>query len=357
MIFRSTLRSLSKEPGFVATSIVTLALGIGASTAIFSVIESVLLRPLPYGDAERLVVVWETEPDRVELNVSGANLIDWQDQNASFDGLAAFTPVMLTRGDGEIPERLAGVEVTPNFFDVMDVLPHIGRRFTDDPTDAETVILSYEYWERASGALGDTLTLNDRNYTVIGVTPPGFKIPFENAHLWTRSPNRVPTPPIDVGVAPEELRGLHWLRTIARLKQDVIESAQADLDVIAARLATTYSDDNAQRGIQIVPLHEQITGDVRPALFVLFGAVGFLLLIACANVANLLLARASGREKEIAIRASLGATRGRIVMELLTESLVLALTAGALGLMLSHALMRWILVLGPGNVFRLDAST
>ena len=264
---------------------------------------------------------------------------------------------MLTRGDGEIPERLAGVEVTPNFFDVMDVLPHIGRRFTDDPTDAETVILSYEYWERASGALGDTLTLNDRNYTVIGVTPPGFKIPFENAHLWTRSPNRVPTPPIDVGVAPEELRGLHWLRTIARLKQDVIESAQADLDVIAARLATTYSDDNAQRGIQIVPLHEQITGDVRPALFVLFGAVGFLLLIACANVANLLLARASGREKEIAIRASLGATRGRIVMELLTESLVLALTAGALGLMLSHALMRWILVLGPGNVFRLDAST
>ena len=356
MILRSTLRSLSKEPGFVATSIVTLALGIGSSTAIFSVIESVLLRPLPYGDAERLVVVWETEPDRDELNVAGANLIDWQDQNASFDGLAAFTPVLLTRGDGDLPERLAGVEVTPNFFDVLDVLPHLGRRFTDDPTDAETVILSYEYWERASGALGDTLTLNDRNYTVIGVTPPGFKIPFENADLWTRSPNRVPTPPIDVGAAPDELRGLHWLRTIARLKRDVtIESAQADLDVIAARLATTYSEDNAQRGVQIVPLHEQITGDVRPALLVLFGAVGFLLLIACANVANLLLARASGREREIAVRAALGATRRRIVTELLTESLLLAMTAGALGLMLSHALTRWILVFGPGDVFRLDA--
>ncbi len=322
MIFRSTLRSLSKEPGFVATSIVTLALGIGASTAIFSVIESVLLRPLPSGEAQRLVV-WETEPDRPELNVAGANLIDWQDQNASFDGLAAFTPVLLTRGDGDAPERLAGVEVTPNFFDVMDVLPHLGRGFTDDLTDAETVILSYEYWERASGALRDTLTLNDRNYTVIGVTPPGFKIPFENADLWTRSPKRVPTPPIDVGVPPDELRGLHWLRAIARLKPGVtIESAQADLDVIAARLASTYSEDNAQRGIQLVLLHEQITGDVRPALFVLSGAVGFLLLIACANVANLLLARAAGRQKKIAIRASLGATRGRIVGELLTESLV-----------------------------------
>ena len=228
MIFRSTLRSLSKEPGFVATSIVTLALGIGASTAIFSVIESVLLRPLPSGEAQRLVVVWETEPDRPELNVAGANLIDWQDQNASFDGLAAFTPVLLTRGDGDAPERLAGVEVTPNFFDVMDVLPHLGRGFTDDLTDAETVILSYEYWERASGALRDTLTLNDRNYTVIGVTPPGFKIPFENTDLWTRSPKRVPTHPIDVGVPPDELRGLHWLRAIARLKPGVtIESGPA----------------------------------------------------------------------------------------------------------------------------------
>jgi len=360
MILRYTFRSLSKQPAFAIITIATLALGIGSATSIFSVIESVLLRPLPYEDARALAVVWSTEGENNEANASGANLIDWQNQNETFEGLAALTPQLLTRTDASTPERLAGVEVTSNFFDVMGSSAHLGRTFSDEVADAYAVVLSFEYWERAYGAradvLGEKLTLNDEAHTVIGVARAGFKIPFEDAHVWTRAKSLAPTPPIDLGVPPDELRGLHWLRVIGRLAPSVtLDSAQADMDVVAARLEKEYPDENQGRGIRLVPLSEHIAGDVRPALLILLGAVFVLLAIGCANVASLLLARASGRENEIAVRASLGASRARIVTDCLVESLVLALFGGLFGVMLSLGLTRLFLLLAPDRVFRLDA--
>lgn len=359
MIFRPTLRSLKKEPGFVIIAVATLALGIGAASSIFSVIESVLLRPLPYSEPERLVVVWATERDELNGNLSGANLIDIQEQNQSFDGITAVTPLLFTRQGGEEPERLAAVVVTPNFFAVMGATPALGRAFTDETSDASAVILSFEYWDRAFGkdpeALGTKLTLNNRLFDVIGVAPRGFKIPFENADIWTRAPSRIPPPPVDFGLPPDELRGLHWLRAVGRLSPNVsLDEAQADLDVVAKRLEEAYPDDNTGRGLHLVPLYDQIVGDVRPALMILLGAVSMLVLIGCANVANLLLARACGRGREVAIRAALGASRARIVSELLAESIALAILAGGVGLLLSLGLTRLILLWGPSEVFRLE---
>ncbi|HSF18665.1 MAG TPA: ABC transporter permease [Vicinamibacteria bacterium] len=362
MVLRNSLRLWVKESTFVVVTVVILAFGIGAVTSVFSVVESVVLRPLPFDEPSRLVIVWETESDDLEANVSGANLLDWQSQSQIFEGLAAFAPTILTRTGIERTERLPGVEVTANFFPVLGVDTHLGRAFSEHSDDAKAVVLAHDYWERSFASdpsvVGESIVLNGSPYVVIGVAARDFEFSFEEADVWTRAPDRIPRPPVDFGVAPEELRGLHWLRVIGRLREDVeLASAQAEMDLIASRLAQAHPDDNAGRGVNLVPLHEQIVGDVRRPLAILLAAVGSVLLVICANLAGLFLSRAVRRERDVAIRSALGASRNRILAEHLAESLSLGLAGGALGVGISFALTRLIVFFGPADIFRLDRAS
>ena len=334
---RYATRSLRKHPGFTAVAILTLALGIGANTAIFSVINAVLLRPLPYQDADRLVILSETISERSIGGVSYPNFVDWRNQNTVFEHLAAVRPresFNLT-GAGE-SERLQGRLVSANFLETLGVTPIRGRDFTteDDRTGAApAVIISYGLWQRRFGAdekiVGQQLILNRESFTVVGITPADFEFGVE-ADL---------SVPIGLSTERFSARGRDpGIGTVARLKQGVsVETANAELNTIAARLAQQYPDTNEERRVQIDSLRESIVGDIRPTLLTLLGAVGLVLLIACANVANLLLARSARRQKEIAIRTALGAGRRRILRQLFTESLLLATAAGVAGLLIAIA--------------------
>ena len=334
---RYAVRSLRKHPGFTTVAILTLALGIGANTAIFSVINAVLLRPLPYENADRLVVVGETVAERSIGGVSYPNFVDWRNQNNVFANLAAVRPresFNLT-GAGE-SERLQGRLVSANFLATLGVQPIRGRDLVaeDDRAGATPVaILSHALWQRRFGGeekiVGQQITLNRESYTVVGITPPNFEFGLE-------ADVSVP-----IGLQTERFspRGRDpGINTVARLKDGVsIEAAKADLNTIAARLEQQYPDTNKNRGVQLESLRETIVGDIRPTLLTLLGAVALVLLIACANVANLLLARSARRQREIAIRTALGAGRRRILRQLFTESLLLALAAGVVGLLLALA--------------------
>jgi len=356
--FRYGCRILIKNPAFAAIAILALALGIGANTAIFSAVDAVLLRPLPYPAAHELVIVWEDASHQSfpRNTPAPANYFDWKAQNTVFTDMAAtrFRSANLT-GDGD-PEMVIGRAATANLFSVMQVQPALGRGFSaeEDKSRAKVVVLTDGLWQRRYGGdpgiIGRVIQMNGEPYTVIGVTPPSFHFPDrENAFFWPAGLN-----------AEVNNRGSHFLTVIARMKPGVTrERAQTEMQTIARRLQTEYPATNTKVGAVVVPLREQIAGDSRTALLVLLTAAGCVLLIACSNLANLLLAKSTGRLREIALRKALGAGQGRLVRQLVTESAVLALFGGALGIALGHAgtqLLEGLVPRGlPGSSLTVDA--
>ena len=352
---RFGIRMLAKKPMFSIIAVITLALGIGANTAIFSVVNGVLLRPLPFKEPDRLMMIRETKlPQFPEFSVAPGNFLDWKKQNTVFERLVAYKGSSLNLiGTGD-PERLRALNVTEGFFAMLGAQPQLGRDFLAEEDQAghnNVVILSYGLWQRRFSGdpkiLNQTITLNRQAYTVIGVMPATFHFGSgENElDLWT---------PMAFTEEQAQNHGGHGLVAIGQLKPGVtVDQARAEMSAIAGRLAAQYPVDIGW-DVKIMPLLEYSVRSIKPALLVLLVAVAFVLLIACANVANLLLAHAAGRQKEIATRTSLGASRWRIVRQLLTESLLLSLLGGALGLALAKWGMDLLLTLAPPDLPRLN---
>lgn len=364
---RFGIRTLLKNPGISAVAIIALALGTGANSAIFSVVNAIMLRPLPYGQPERLVMMWGTN-SKSGINqdsISVPNLLDYREQSSTLDQIAAYSQDDFNISSGDEPIHCQGTFVTANYFSALGSSPHYGRAFADgeDQSRATAVaVISDGLWRRQFGAdpniINTTIQLNGASFNLIGVMGPEFQSPNPGDDLWVPMALdggdrlRVPS-----SSSPEQVkqRNRRFLTCVARLKPGTsIAQAQADLGNIASRLEQQFPSDNASLSVNLVGMHKQVVGDIGSALAVLIASVGAVLLIACGNVANLLLARAAGRQKEIAIRTALGAARGRIIRQLLTESVVLGLAGGLLGLVLAFAGIKLLVALNPPNIPRLN---
>jgi putative ABC transport system permease protein len=350
------VRGLLKKPSFAIVAVLTLALGIGANSAIFTVVNGVLLRPLPYPSPDRLMMLWTYNPRQgfdKDVNTY-PNFDDWRRQSTSFDGMSAYTGAGFTLTQAGDPAQIRGAVVTPGFFETLGMPPALGRTFGAHEATAggdRAAILSYRLWQTRFGGdaavVGRSIVLNGVPHEILGVMPASFAHP-ETAQVWT------PLAPSERFAQVMQSRGSFWLQAVGRLKPGVERAkAQAEMDAIASTLERQYPNANAGIGVRLVPMHEELVGDVRQPLLILLGAVGFVLLIACANVANLLLTRAASRQKELAIRAALGAGRRRLLRQMLTESLVLSVAGGAAGLVLAAWGIDTLQSLAPSNIPRL----
>jgi putative ABC transport system permease protein len=355
---RYGLRMLRKSPGFTLIAVAVLALGIASTTAIFSVVDTVLLHPLPYPDANRILSVRESYTSTGErFSSSPANYLDWQAQNHVFSYMAASrgAPVNLT--DGERPERVRGVMTSTDFFPLFGVPPILGRTLLPEdnrPGNDHVVVLGSGLWKRRFGSdpalVGKNIMLNGEPYTVVGVMPASFN-PDDYGELWLPSAWGVPAHPLLPNQDPRSMRDRHYIDTWARLKPGVtLRQARDEMAAIAARLEKQYPDSNKDAGVSLIGMQDWLVGDIRPTLLLLLVAVTFVLLIGCANVANLLLARATGRTREVSIRAALGASRLRVIRQLLTESVLLALMGGVAGILLAAWCLPVLLAMSPPDI-------
>lgn len=352
--FRSAARALRKSPGFTAVAALTLALGVGANTAIFSVVNAVMLRPLPFANPDALVRLWESDPThgRPTFSLSHPNFLDWRTEARTFQAMAALTNGTFTLTTGTEAESVRGLNVTATFLTTLEVTPVIGRNFSADEDrpggNIRVAILSHAFWQRAFGAdpniIGRAITLNSQPHTVVGILPVSFQWGTNNDVLVPLAPD------------PGRSRADHRLSVIGRLAPGVsLDQATSELKTIAARLATQYPASNQDWTVRALSFYDWLIPDsTRRSLLVLLGAVGLVLLIACGNVVNLLLARGALRQRELSIRAAMGATRGRVARQLLMESGLIAIAAGGLGIAIAFGAVRLLILMGPDSVPRLD---